>query len=457
MKKFTELTGLAPSLLQAVQALGYTEMTEIQAGALPLMLNSQDVLAQAKTGSGKTAAFGLALLAKLQSEQGRLQSLVLCPTRELADQVSKEIRALARFIPNVKVLSLCGGIPLRPQLASLAHEPHIVVGTPGRIQELIDKEALKLDALQSVILDEADRMMDMGFLDAVKAILKKTPNSRSTWLFSATYPEEIRAISKQFQKNPTEVTVESQHDESVIQQLFYQVEPNDKPEAVIALLMEHQPESCLIFCNTKIDAKGLTDVLWKRGISAIELHGDLEQRDRDETLVQFANGSSRVLVATDVAARGLDIKALPMVIAYELPSDADIHVHRVGRTGRAGETGLALSLVSSREMGRTSKIEEIIGTPIAWTRLPSRGNSLSMPAPAMKTLVIDAGRQDKLRPGDVLGALTGVGGLKANQIGKIDVFATRAYVAIQSAFIDSVMQKLRAGKIKGRNFRVRKL
>lgn len=457
MNKFSELAGLAPSLLQAVDALGYTEMTEIQAGALPLMLNSQDILAQAKTGSGKTAAFGLALLSKLQNEQGRLQSLVLCPTRELADQVSKEIRALARFIPNVKVLSLCGGIPLRPQLASLTHEPHIVVGTPGRIQELIDKEALKLDALQSVILDEADRMMDMGFLDAVKSILKKTPNTRNTWLFSATYPEEIRAISKQFQKNPTEITVESQHDDSVIQQLFYQVEPNDKPDAVIALLLEHQPESCLVFCNTKIDAKGLTDVLWKRGISAIELHGDLEQRDRDETLVQFSNGSSRVLVATDVAARGLDIKALPMVIAYELPSDADIHVHRVGRTGRAGETGLALSLVSSREMGRTSKIEEIIGTPISWTRLPSRGGSLSMPAPAMKTLVIDAGRQDKLRPGDVLGALTGVGGLKANQIGKIDVFATRAYVAIQSGFIDNVLQKLRAGKIKGRNFRVRKL
>lgn len=457
MKKFTELSGLAPSLLQAVDALGYTEMTEIQAGALPLMLNGQDLVAQAKTGSGKTAAFGLALLSRLQSEQGRLQSLVLCPTRELADQVSKEMRALARFIPNIKVLSLCGGIPLRPQLASLAHEPHIVVGTPGRIQELIDKEALKLDALQSVILDEADRMMDMGFLDAVKNILKKTPATRNTWMFSATYPDEIRAISKQFQKNPTEVTVESQHDDSVIQQLFYQVEPNDKPEAVIALLMEHQPESCLIFCNTKIDAKNLTDILWKRGISAIELHGDLEQRDRDETLVQFANGSSRVLVATDVAARGLDIKALPMVIAYELPSDADIHVHRVGRTGRAGETGHALSLVSSREMGRISKIEEIIGAPIAWTKLPSRGRSLSMPVPAMKTMVIDAGRQDKLRPGDILGALTGIGGLKANQIGKIDVFATRAYVAIQHNAIENVIPKLRAGKIKGRNFRVRKL
>jgi len=457
MKKFTELTALPPSLLQAVDALGYTEMTEIQSGALPLMLNGQDILAQAKTGSGKTAAFGLALLSKLQGEQGRLQSLVLCPTRELADQVSKEIRALARFIPNVKVLSLCGGIPLRPQLASLAHEPHIVVGTPGRIQELIDKEALKLDALQSVILDEADRMMDMGFLDAVKAILKKTPNIRNTWLFSATYPEEIRSISKQFQKNPTEITVASQHDDSVIQQLFYQVEPNDKPDAVIALLLEHQPESCLVFCNTKIDAKGLTDVLWKRGISAIELHGDLEQRDRDETLVQFANGSSRVLVATDVAARGLDIKALPMVIAYELPGDPDIHVHRVGRTGRAGETGLALSLVSSREMGRTAKIEEIIGSPITWTKLSGRNSSRTMPIPAMKTLVIDAGRQDKLRPGDILGALTGVGGLKADQIGKIDVFATRAYVAVQHHVIDSVLAKLRAGKIKGRNFRVRKL
>jgi ATP-dependent RNA helicase DbpA len=456
MTKFTELT-LAPSLLQAVDALGYSDMTDIQAAALPLMLNHQDVLAQAKTGSGKTAAFGLALLAKLQSEQIKLQSLVLCPTRELADQVSKELRALARFIPNVKVLSLCGGIPLRPQLASLMHEPHIVVGTPGRIQELIDKEALKLDALQSVVLDEADRMMDMGFLDAVRAILKQTPQTRNTWLFSATYPEEIRAISKQFQKQPAEITVESKHDDSVIQQQFYQVEPNEKPEAVIALLLEHQPESCLIFCNTKIDAKGLTDVLWKRGISAIELHGDLEQRDRDETLVQFANGSSRVLVATDVAARGLDIKALPMVIAYELPSDADIHVHRVGRTGRAGETGFALSLVSSREMGRTSKIEDIIGSKITWTKLPSRGRSLSMPTPLMKTLVIDAGRQDKLRPGDILGALTGVGGLKADQIGKIDVFATRAYVAIHYNFIDSVLQKLKAGKIKGRNFRVRKL
>ncbi len=253
MTKFTEIN-LPAALLQSIDALGYVEMTDIQAAAMPFMLNHQDVLAQAKTGSGKTAAFGLALLAQLNNEQIGLQSLILCPTRELAEQVSKEIRALARFIPNVKILSLCGGVSLRPQLASLAqHAPHIVVGTPGRIQELIDQQALNFSALQLVVLDEADRMLDMGFIDAIKSILNSTPKERNTWLFSATYNHDIRSISQQFQKNPTEVTVASQHDATVIQQQFYQVESLKKDEAVIALLVAHQPTSCLIFCNTKID------------------------------------------------------------------------------------------------------------------------------------------------------------------------------------------------------------
>jgi ATP-independent RNA helicase DbpA len=456
IRTFNELT-LQTSLLQAVAALGYTEMTEIQSAALPSMLSGHDVLAQARTGSGKTAAFGLALLAQLRSEQGRLQSLILCPTRELADQVSKEIRALARFIPNIKVSRLCGGVPVRSQLASLTHEPHIVVGTPGRIQELIDKGALKLDALQGVVLDEADRMLDMGFLDAIRSILGKTPATRRTWLFSATYPAEIRAISAQFQINPVEITLPSQHDDSVIRQRFYRVEPANKAEAVVALLLDHQPESCLIFCNTKIEVRNLSDVLCKRGLSAIALHGDLEQRDRDETLLQFANGSRRVLVATDVAARGLDIKALPLVIAYELPMDADVHVHRIGRTGRAGETGLAISLVASDEMRRVAAIESSTGTAIEWTPLPGRVRALSMPPPAMKTLVIDAGKQDKLRAGDILGALTGTAELQAVHIGKIDLFPTRAYVAIQHDLLNRALALLQAGKIKGRNFRVRKL
>ena len=456
MNRFSELM-LVPELLQAVEALGYTEMTEIQAAALPPMLAAHDVLAQAKTGSGKTAAFGLALLARLQSENACLQSLVLCPTRELADQISKEIRALVRFIPNVKVLSLCGGVPVRVQLPSLAHQPHIVVGTPGRIQDLIDRQALKLDALCNVVVDEADRMLDMGFLDAIGRILEKTPATRSTWMFSATYPEEVRAISRRFQKDPVPVTVADRHDESVIRQQFHQVEPSAKPDAVIALLLAHRPQSCLVFCNTRIDTRNLVNVLWKRGVPAIALHGDLEQHEREEALLQFANGSCRVLVATDVAARGLDIKALPMVIAYELSNDADVHVHRAGRTGRAGESGAAFSLVAGREMGRIAAIERALGRPIEWTRLPQAGGLLPLPVPAMKTLLIEAGRQDKLRPGDILGALTGEAGLQASQIGKIDVFPTRSYVALERDCLDAAARKLRAGKIKGRNIRVRKL
>jgi ATP-dependent RNA helicase DbpA len=456
MHTFEQFDLPAP-LLQAVNVLSYSQATAIQAAVLPLMLTGHDIRAQAKTGSGKTAAFALALLARLQPNAIRVQSLVLCPTRELADQVSKEIRALARFIPNIKLLTLCGGISLRPQLASLQHEPHIVVGTPGRISELLENGALRLDAVQTLVLDEADRMLDMGFLDAVREILKKAPTSRKTWLFSATYPEQIDAISAQFQQNPQTVAVESQHDQGVIEQYFYQADSKQKPDAVITLLSHFQPESCLIFCNTKIDAKALTDFLWKSGVPAIELHGDLEQRDRDETLVQFANGSTRVMVATDVAARGLDIKALPMVIAYELANDTDIHTHRIGRTGRAGERGLALNLVAPREMPRVEKIQTNASEPVIWSKLPSFNRSRLLQPASMKTLVIDAGRQDKLRPGDILGALTGVGGLQATQIGKIDVFATRSYVAVLSSALDTVINRLRAGKIKGRSFRTRKL
>jgi ATP-independent RNA helicase DbpA len=457
MSAFSSLDSLSPALQQAVAALGYDTMTAIQAAALPVMLERRDVLAQAKTGSGKTAAFGLALLSLLNTEQTQTQSLVLCPTRELAEQVSKEIRALARFIPNLKVLSLCGGVSVHIHQNSLVHAPHVAVGTPGRILDLIEKGDLKIEALQSVVLDEADRMLDMGFLDQVSAILDHTPKQRLTWLFSATYPKEIRALSQHVQRQPAAITVDTEHDDNVITQVFYRVDQNAKAEAVVTLLLQQQAESCLIFCNTKIDVKELTDFLWKRHIPALALHGDLEQRDRDETLLQFANGSCRILVATDVAARGLDIKALPLVIAYELPNDADSHTHRIGRTGRAGESGMALSLVASAEQPRLERIAALSGERIALQPLPARVNQSRMPAPAFTTLAIDGGRQDKLRPGDIVGALTGDGGLAADQIGKIDVFATRAYVAVQSAVAAEVLQRIRSSKIKGRSFRVRKL
>jgi ATP-independent RNA helicase DbpA len=453
MTNFSSLS-LQPALLQAIESLGYAQMTPIQDASLPPMLEGRDVIAQAMTGSGKTAAFGLALLSKLDADAIRAQALVLCPTRELADQVSKEIRRLASGIPNIKLLTLCGGIPLRPQLASLQHPPHVVVGTPGRIQELQQQDALDLSALRLLVLDEADRMLDMGFEPAIIEILKKVPKQRQTLLFSATYPDAIRAISRKFQRDPVSVTVQAIVGDDAIEQVFYDVEGTRKLDGLIALLLERKPESALVFCNTRKDVAEVADALWKRGFGALALHGDLEQRERDETLVRFANRSCSVLVATDVAARGLDIKELPLVISYELPTDTDAHVHRIGRTGRAGQKGHALHLVAAREINRASMIEAQQGSPLRWGKLVVAAGA---PSPAQWiTLAIDGGRQDKLRPGDILGALTGDAGLAGDAVGKIDIFATRAYVAVRREQADNAMNRLRAKGIKGRNFRIRR-
>ncbi|MGO4504501.1 MULTISPECIES: ATP-dependent RNA helicase DbpA [unclassified Dyella] len=454
---------LKPALLASVETLGFTEMTPVQAQSLPPILEGRDVIAQARTGSGKTAAFGLGLLQQIDVETIRLQALVLCPTRELADQVSKAIRKLAANIPNVKLLTLCGGMPLGPQLASLTHDPHIVVGTPGRIQEHLKRSSLHGGGIKVLVLDEADRMLDMGFSEAIDDIVGRISKHHQTLLFSATYAEEIRQVSKRLQRDPVEVTVETPHEETTIEQRFHEVEPAQKLDALAQLLAkgtlrDEQAQHALVFCNMRKDVDGVAEELDKRGFSALALHGDMEQRDRDEVLVQFANRSCAVLVATDVAARGLDIVALPLVVSFDIAHDPDTHTHRVGRTGRAGENGLAITLVTPRERPKATNIEQQLGQPLPWHPLrvaPSRGKQLNL-AP-MKTVVIDAGRQDKLRPGDILGALTGDAGLDAKDIGKIDVFATRAYVAIRRDLANKALERLRAGKIKGRNFRVRSL
>ena len=450
---------LKPALLASVETLGYTTMTPVQAQSLPPMLEGRDVIAQAQTGSGKTAAFGLSLLQSIDVDTIRLQALVLCPTRELADQVSKAIRKLAANIPNVKLLTLCGGMPLGPQLASLTHDPHIVVGTPGRVQEHLKRESLHGGGIKVLVLDEADRMLDMGFTEAIDDIIGRIAKHHQTLLFSATYPEEIRAVSLRVQKHPVEVTVDAPaHEQPAIEQRFHEVEPAQKPDALAQLLGGAHAEHALVFCNMRREVDAVAQELDRRGFSALALHGDMEQRDRDEVLVRFANRSCAVLVATDVAARGLDIVALPLVVSYDIAHDPETHTHRIGRTGRAGQTGLAITLCTPRERPKAANIEELNGTPLPWRPLkinPSRGKTLHL-AP-MKTLVIDAGRQDKLRPGDILGALTGDAGLDAKDIGKIDVFATRAYVAISRALANKALERLRAGKIKGRNFRVRPL
>jgi len=454
---------LNPALLTSVEALGYSEMTPVQALSLPPMLEGRDVIAQARTGSGKTAAFGLGLLQHLSVETIRLQALVLCPTRELADQVSKAIRKLAATIPNVKVLTLCGGMPLGPQLASLTHDPHIVVGTPGRVQEHLKRGSLHGGGIKVLVLDEADRMLDMGFSEAIDDIVGRIAKHHQTLLFSATYADEIREVSKRLQRDPVEVTVETPHDEVTIEQRFHEVEPAHKMDALAQLLgkdhvKESQAQHALVFCNMRKDVDAVAIELDKRGFTALALHGDMEQRDRDEVLVQFANRSCSILVATDVAARGLDITALPLVVSYDIAHDPDTHTHRIGRTGRAGEDGLAITLVTPRERPKAQNVEEQLGRPLPWHPLKlsaSRGKQLHL-AP-MRTLVIDAGRQDKLRPGDILGALTGDAGLDGKDIGKIDVFATRAYVAIRRDLANKALERLRAGRIKGRNFRVRAL
>ncbi len=454
----TEFTALAlpTELQQALDVLEYTQMTPVQAASLPPILAGRDVIAQARTGSGKTAAFGLGLLSRLASENVQVQALVLCPTRELADQVGKEIRRLARFMPNIKVSVFCGGVPLRPHLASLTHPPHVVVGTPGRIQELIDEGALVLEGLRTVVLDEADRMLDMGFEPAITGILGQAPAARQTLMFSATFPEEIRTLGRRFQRDPEEHTV-ADGEGSVIEQRFYEVEAPRKTDALALLLADLKPDSALVFCNTRRDVQQVADDLAQRGFAVLALHGDLEQRDRDEVLVCFANRSCQVLVATDVAARGLDIKDLPLVVSHGLASDLDTHTHRIGRTGRAGEKGLALSLVASEDRRRIIGIEEQLGKAVRWERI-DLSRKPGKPAPAaMTTLVVDAGRQDKLRPGDLVGALTGDAGIPAAAIGKIDGFATRTYVAIERSQASKALERLKAGKIKGRSFRVRKL
>ena len=448
---------LHADLLKNLTSMGYSAMTPIQAQSLPLILNDKDVIAQAKTGSGKTAAFSLGILEKLEVKRFRIQSMVLCPTRELADQVAKEIRKLARTIHNIKVLTLCGGMPFGPQIGSLEHGAHIVVGTPGRIEEHVRKGTLILDNVTTLVLDEADRMLEMGFQESLDAIIEQTPKKRQTLLFSATYPDQIKSIAQRIMVEPEMVQVLSTHDDSTISQHFYQVEDNEQRiQALKLLLLAHNPKSSVIFCNTKREVQEVTDTLHEDGFSVLCLHGDLEQRDRDKALIRFANKSAAILVATDVAARGLDIEALDAVFNYHIARDTEVHVHRIGRTGRAGSKGAAYSLYSDKESYKVGLLEDYLERTITGEILPEASVLNNSPEDAlMTTLLIDGGKKQKVRPGDILGALTGEQGISGDQVGKINVFDNYAYVAVAKVAVKTAMKKMEKGQMKGRNFRVR--
>ncbi|MBE8565352.1 ATP-dependent RNA helicase DbpA [Vibrio sp. OPT20] len=452
--KFSSIA-LKPELLNTLDSLGYTEMTPIQALSLPTILDGKDVIGQGKTGSGKTAAFGLGVLQNLRVKRFRVQSLVLCPTRELADQVAKEIRTLARGIHNIKVLTLCGGMPMGPQIGSLEHGAHILVGTPGRILDHLERERIDLSELNTLVLDEADRMLEMGFQDALDAVIEAAPKDRQTLLFSATFPKQIKSVADRIMNNPEMVKVESTHDHLSIQQHFYEVEGTEaRDDALELMLLHHQPESAVVFCNTKKEVQNVNDELSHRGFSVIELHGDMEQRERDQALVQFSNKTISILVATDVAARGLDVDNLDAVFNFELSRDPEVHVHRIGRTGRAGSKGVAISFFSEKEMHRVAQIDEYMDMPIEPSQLPAK--PIAKPYYSnMVTIQIDGGKKAKLRAGDILGALTGQGGIDGKSVGKINLFAMRAYVAVERSMAKKALGKIESGKMKGRQFRAR--
>ena len=452
---------LAPAQVANLHSLGYLRMTPIQAASLPPALAGKDLIAQAKTGSGKTAAFALPLLCNLNPRRFAVQALVLCPTRELADQVTQEIRRLARAEDNIKVLTLSGGVTLRPQTASLAHGAHVVVGTPGRILDHLAREHLELSALNTLVLDEADRMLDMGFAEDLQKVIQQCPKDRQTLLFSATYPDDVDKLASRYLRDPQRVTLTERHDAAKIRQRFYEVKEDQRLHAVGLLLNHYRPLSTLAFCNTKQQCRELVAVLQAQGFAALELHGDLDQRERDQVLVQFANRSCSVLVATDVAARGLDIAQLEAVINVDITPDVEVHTHRVGRTGRAAEAGWAFSLASLDEMGRVGRIEQMQGIACEWHPLseltpPTEGADEPL-HPPMVTLQIAGGRKEKIRPGDVLGALTKDLGFAGDMIGKINVNEFSTYVAVDRSIAKDALRGLNAGKVKGKSVKVRRL
>ncbi|WP_375772123.1 ATP-dependent RNA helicase DbpA [Archangium gephyra] len=453
---------LSPPLLQVLEELDFQNVTPIQAQSIPVLLQGRDLVGQAKTGSGKTAAFALPLLEKIRLQDRRLQALVLCPTRELCAQVAGEIRRLGRRLPGLQILVLAGGQPVRPQVDALEKGAHLAVGTPGRILDLLQREALETRQLATVVLDEADRMLDMGFRDDMERILRETPRTRQTVLFSATFPSDIEALSRTFQKQPTRVTVVETEAAPDIQQLCYVCEPEEKTALLLRILRQYQPASAIVFCNLKATVVELARALKQAGVGADGLQGDMEQNERDDVMAKFRNRSTRILIATDVAGRGIDVEALDAVINFDLPAQPEAYVHRIGRTGRAGRRGLAISLATPRDELKVESIEEATGVKLerasAATLPPADAKGGGSLEAAWETLSISAGRKDKMRPGDILGALTGeAGGLNATDIGKIEIHDHHAFVAVSKSIVRVALQRLRDGRIKGRKYRIERV
>ncbi|MDH5580360.1 MAG: ATP-dependent RNA helicase DbpA [Bdellovibrionales bacterium] len=451
-----EVLNLDSRLMKNLNDLKFYTMTPIQEKSLPFILDCRDIIAQAKTGSGKTAAFALGVLNNIDIKQTRPQSLILCPTRELAEQVAKEIRTLGRTLPNMKVLTITGGKSEYQQGKSLMHGAHIVVGTPGRVLKLLRKEVLTLEFVKYYILDEADRMLDMGFSEDIFKISSFVPKERQTLLFSATFPDDIKQMSLKLQKNAEMVVVDTSHNNNIIKEVFFELGSHkEKMNALKRVLGSYQSERFIIFCKTKKISDSVANELYNDGIIVSAIHGDLEQNERTAVLTMFSNKSLSGVVATDVAARGIDIKGLDLVVNFDIPNDPEVYVHRIGRTGRAGNEGHAVTFLVPQESGQLVKIEEFQKRTHESLGIESLGEIEAYKVlPPMKTLFISGGKKDKLRPGDIVGAIVGESGLEFSHIGDISIMNVISYVAVSIEYADLVCEKLNSGKIKKRNFRV---
>ena len=452
MNNFSELN-LSKEFLKNLDSLEFIKMTPIQEKSLPLSLENKDLIAQAKTGSGKTVAFSIPIVNKLNVKDFKIQSLILAPTRELANQIAENLRKLSRYIHNVKVLTLCGGVPFKPQVVSLSHGAHIIVGTPGRVLKHIKEENIVLSGINTLVLDEADKMLDMGFYDDIMEIIETLPKERQTLLFSATYEKNIEDLATNILKNPSLVKIENE-EKTIINQTFYEVLEEDKASIIPALISSNKAKSILIFCNMKITCDKLADDLYDMGLDVLTLHSDLEQKQRDETIVLFSNKSYPILIATDVASRGLHIDDVDLVINYDLSLDEKIHTHRIGRTARAGKGGLAISLYTTNELDRVELIKDNFDN-IKDDNISNIEDDLSYKIDSnFRTIFINGGKKQKLRAGDILGALTAGIGLQKDDIGKIDILDFCSYVAINKEKIDFVLKELSKSKIKGKYYRI---
>lgn len=545
-------------ILRAVADMGFEEASPIQAKSIPVQLEGVDMIGQAQTGTGKTAAFGIPLLQKIDPKNKKLQAVALCPTRELAIQVAEEIRSLAKYMHGIKVLPIYGGQDIVRQIKGLKDGTQIIIGTPGRVMDHMRRKTVKFDQVHTVIMDEADEMLNMGFLEDMETILSQLPTERQTIMFSATMPPEIQKIAESFQKDPQVIrVVKKELTVPKVTQYYYEVKPRTKVEVMCRLLDLYAPKLSVAFCNTKKQVDELVDELQGRGYFAEGLHGDLKQIQRDRVMNSFRNGRTEILVATDVAARGIDVDDVEAVFNYDIPQDDEYYVHRIGRTGRAGRTGIAFSFVVGREVYKLRDIQRYCKTKIIPQAVPSLDDiteikaekileqagcvmnemdlspivhilekklleedytSLELAAallrmhmgesnediiidsrPArslddldswggkaqrgrrdgrygrgrdargqrsgrggrgrsqdngMARLFLNVGRDQNIKPGDVLGAIAGESGISGRMIGSIDMYDKYTFVEVPEDCAGEVLECMKRVKIRGKNVRM---